>query len=296
MSSLRDLADELRFVLQLEDEDPKVAAQRAAAFAQKAAKKGDRNAIAYWKGVYAHAQSRLRTAAGHPDGPPSHGHDHGQAAAPAEPAKKLSFKDKLRAAAMGVKGAVKTAAAGAVDKLKNAPLAVHKLVADPKFRATVGRKAAAAIKKGAAKAILHACAEVAEVVKAGAVVGKAASGKKLTAEDKHILKAGAKALASTIAGTIAFGGLAHLTAGALAQHFAIETVAKSVGKAAMYAGLATEAEKSAMLQHWAEIIAEGIQKGFAGLGDMDPDKLADILSTVHGDSGDEDEDDDEEQS
>lgn len=273
---LRSLTEELRYVLALV-EDPQATAAHAAKMAQKAAGRGDQKAVGYWRSVYANAKGRLQKAAGKT---PGQGHDahgaDGHAAEPKADQPKKSWKDKLKGAAASVKGA----ASKAVEKLKNAPAATKRLVTDSEYRRETGKAAAAKIKKTAAKVVLHAVDEVEEVVKAGGVLGKAATGKKLTAEDKHVLKAGAKALATTLVGTVAVGGLAHLTANALATHFALETAAKSIGKAAMYAELATEAEQKAALQAWAEAIVEGVVKGFEGLGDMDPDALADILANA----------------
>jgi hypothetical protein len=273
---LGDLMEQLRFAMELYEDDPKVTAQRANVFASKAARKGDRKALAYWRSVLANAQSRLRSAAGEPA--QTHGHEE-----PPEDDKKpkVSFKDRIKNVGKAAVAGAKSAATGALQGLKNIPAASRKFVTDADFRKETGKKAAASLKRGVAKAVLHACEEVGEVIEAGAVVGKAASGKKLTKHDKHVLKAGAKALATTLVGTIALGGIAHLTATALAQHFAIETAAKSIGKAALYADLTTEADEKAGLKMWAEHIANGVVKGFSNLGSMSEDKLAEILRDSH---------------
>ncbi len=272
------LIDELRHVMLLAEDDPKATAQRANVFAQHAARKGDRKALSYWRGVLANAQAKLRAAAGEP----AHSGGHSDHDNKPEPQAKISFKDRLKAVGKAAAGAAKGAVASAVEKIKNAPSATKKLVTDASYRKETGKQVASALKKVAAKAVLHACTEVGEVISAGVVVGKAASGKKLTKHDKHVLKAGAKALATTLIGTVAIGGIAHLTATALAQHFAIETAAKSIGRAALYAELTNEAEKSAALKAWADDIADGVIKGFASLGSMSDDDLADILAKTHG--------------
>lgn len=268
-ADLRTLTEQLRFVLDLGEEG---GAAHAAHMAQKAAARGDQKAVGYWRGVYAHAKAGLAKAAGKDP------HAHGHAPAPAGDQPKKSWKDKLKGAAQAVGKGVAAAASGAVQKLKNAPAETKRLVTDPEYRKETGKAAAAKIKKTAAKIALHVVDEVEEVAKAGGVLTKAARGKKLTDEDKHVLKAGAKAIASTVIGTVAVGGIAHLTANALATHFALETAAKSIGKAALYAELASEAEEMAGLKKWAEDIVNGIVEGFEKLGDMSPDALADILA------------------
>jgi hypothetical protein len=270
------LVEELRLATGLVEDDPRVTAQRANVFAGKAAKKGDRKAMVYWRGVLANAQARLRSAAGEP------AKTHGGEEEPEHDKPKTSFRDKLKNVGKAAVAGAKSVAGSALQGLKNVPAASRKLVSDSGYRKETGKKVAAALKRGVAKTVLHACEEVGEVISAGVVVGKAASGKKLTKHDKHILKAGAKALATTLIGTVAIGGIAHLTAIALAQHFAIETAAKSIGKAALYADLTTEADQSAALKMWAEHIANAVVKGFEGLGSMSDDKLAEILSKTHG--------------
>lgn len=272
-ADLHALTEELRFVLGLdEDGSPDATAAHAQRMAQKAAGRGDQKAVGYWRGVYANAKGRLAKAAGKDP------HAHGHAPAPAGDQPKKSWKDKLKGAAQSFAKGAKAAASGAIEKLKNAPAETKRLVMDAEYRKEAGKAAAAKIKKTAAKIALHVVDEVEEVAKAGGVLTKAARGKKLTDEDKHVLKAGAKALASTVIGTVAVGGIAHLTANALATHFALETAAKSIGKAALYAELASEAEEQAGLKAWAEDIIKGIVEGFEKLGDMSPDELADILA------------------
>lgn len=277
-SDFGNLISELRTAMLIAEDDPKATAQRASVYAQHAARKGDRQALSYWKGVLANAQAKLRSAAGEP----AHGHSDHDGGAKDGPKPKISFKDRIKAVGKAAVGAAKSAVSSAVEKIKNAPAATKKLVTDSDYRKETGKHVASALKKVAAKTVLHACAEVGEVISAGVVIGKAASGKKLTPHDKHVLKAGAKALATTLIGTVALGGIAHLTATALAQHFAIETAAKSIGKAALYAELTNEAERSAALKGWADDIVDGVVKGFSSLGSMSDDELADILSKTHG--------------
>lgn len=270
-ADLRTLTEELRYILDLGEEG---GTAHAARMAQKAAARGDQKAVGYWRSVYANAKGSLAKAAGKDPG----AHGHAPAHTPTGDAPKKSWKDKLKGAAQSVAAGVKSAATGAVQKLKNAPAETKRLVTDPEYRKESGKAAAAKIKKTAAKIALHIVDEVEEVAKAGGVLTKAARGKKLTDEDKHVLKAGAKAIASTVLGTVAVGGIAHLTANALATHFALETAAKSIGKAALYAELAAEAEEQAGIRAWTEEIINGIVEGFEKLGDMSPDELADILS------------------
>lgn len=206
--------------------------------------------------------------------PGEHGSEHG------EPVKKKTLSDRFKAA----KDAVKSASKALADKIKSAPAATKKLLTDPVYRHAVGKKIATKLKHMPASIIHSVVDEVKEVGKAGLVVGKFASGKKLTHEDKHVLKAGAKALAMTVIGTVAIGGIAHLTASALAGHFAAETAVKAVGKAALYASLMSEAERSATTIAWVSEVIQGIKDGFDGLGDMDEEKLTEILSSVYPES------------
>lgn len=277
MTELEPLIEQLKLVLQLEDDDPKEVAKHAASMAQNAARKGNKHGVEYWKGVLSRAQDRLKSAAGQTPGQSKPG-SHDTSTKPKEGPKGL--KAKLKAVGKAAGSVVKNAAVSAIDRVKNAPADAKRLVTDSNFRKEVGHQTAEAIKRGAAKAVLHAIGEVAEVAKSGIVLTKIARGQKLSHEDKHVLKAGAKAIASTVIGTMVVGGIAHLTLQALATHFALETATKSAVKAAIYAELATEAEKEVMLHQWTAHIVRGIEDGFASLGDMSQDKIADIVENL----------------
>lgn len=281
--SLRALTENLRLAI-MEDGG---GAAHAAQMAQKAAKRGDRGALSYWRNVLSNAKKSIDTAAGHPGG--AHGagaagSGHNPAhAIPTAPAKKMSFRDRLTS----LKNAVASAGSKAVHAvgkaataIKGIPAASAKLVTDSQYRKDTAHAMAAGIKKVSAKVVMHVVDEVAEVIKAGVVVGKAASGKKLTDADKHVLKAGAKALATTLIGTVALGGLAHVTAEALATHFAAETAIKSFGKAAIMAS-DDGSESKASTTQWAKSIISGIEKGFASLASMSDDELTELLKKAH---------------
>jgi len=106
---------------------------------------------------------------------------------------------------------------------------------------------------------------------------RAAQGKKLDHHHKKVLRAVLKTIATTVAGTLALGGIAHLTAAALGQHFAIETAAKAVGKAAMYDSRIIEEEDAAALEAWIEHILKVIAAKVENLGEMSEKDLLAIL-------------------
>ncbi len=251
------------------------AAPKAAAGGQAAAQGGGGSAPAAQGASGAQGSA---PAAGQPAG---HGAAAGGAhgAAGEHPAAEgpKGFSARFKAA----KEAVKKASAALTDKIKSAPAATKRLVTDSVYRHKIGKAVAGKLKRMPGSILRSMADEVKEVGKAGLVVVKAARGKKLTHEDKHILKAGAKALATTVIGTIAMGGIAHLTATALAGHFAAETAVKAVGKAALFASVLMAEEASATTLAWVNEVIQGIKDGFDGLGDMDEEKLIEILASVH---------------
>jgi len=93
---------------------------------------------------------------------------------------------------------------------------------------------------------------------------RAAQGKKLDHHHKKVLRAVLKTIATTVAGTLALGGIAHLTAAALGQHFAIETAA-------------IEEEDAAALEAWIEHILKVIAAKVENLGEMSEKDLLAIL-------------------
>lgn len=294
MASLFEMTARLRQLT--EDagiEDPQARAANAARMAQKAAHRGDKSAQSYWKGVYARAKARIGRAAGKTPGEGGHGGGHApaKAAAPAakggddarvdqDPSAKKGGGIVKRMSSLLKRASKATSAASAAvaKRIAHLPEGTRKLVMDPEFRRDFARKAAEHVKKIPAKALYAAIEEVEEVIMAGGVLLKAARRKELTDQDKHTLKAGAKALATTVIGTVAIGGVAHLTAQALATHFAAETAAKAVGKAALYtAALVAADEMKASMAAWAQNVMQGVQFGFASLGSMPEDELASIV-------------------
>lgn len=309
---LRELTEGLRALAEkAPPADQSKRAQRAAMMGRKAQRRGDKRAYEYWKRVYQNAMTRMpgtphhnaaqqakaskqggtapqpgsapaqsapaAAPAGQGQAPQGQAPANGEPATGHQPEPKKSFSDRFKAA----KNAVKAASKALADKIKSAPAATKKLLTDPVYRHSVGKKIAGRLKRMPSSIVHTVVDEVKEVGKAGILVAKAAAGKKLTHEDKHVLKAGAKALATTVIGTVALGGLAHLTASALAGHFAAETAVKAVGKAALYASLVIEAERAATTIAWVNEVIQGIKDGFEGLGDMDEEKLAEILAEAH---------------
>lgn len=292
-SPLFDLTAQLRAMT--EDagiENPQARAANAARMAQKASQRQDKPAQLYWKGVYARAKVRVGKAAGKT---PGEGGGHGghapvKATPPAAPkdanartdldpsAKKGGIVKRMSGLLKRAASATSAASAAVAKRVAHLPEATRKLVMDPKFRRDFARKASEHIKKIPAKALYAAIEEVEEVVMAGGVLLKAARRKELTDQDRHTLKAGAKALAMTVFGTVAIGGIAHLTASALATHFAAETAAKAVGKAALFtAALVAADEMKATTAAWAQNVMQGVQFGFASMGSMPDDELASIV-------------------
>lgn len=298
-SPLFELTAQLRALVLTEDagiEDPQARAVNAARMAQKASQRGDKPAQMYWKGVYARAKARIGKAAGKTPGEGGHGGGHAAPAKATPPAhKKSGGDDRVDQDPSAKKGgivkrmsgllkraasATSAASAAVAKRIAHLPEATRKLVMDPQARRDFARKAADHVKKIPAKALYAAIEEVEEVVMAGAVLLKAARRKELTDQDKHTLKQGAKALATTVLGTVAIGGIAHLTAQALATHFAAETAAKAVGKAALYTAaqaLAAADEMKASTAAWAQNVMQGVQFGFASLASMPDDELASIV-------------------
>jgi hypothetical protein len=198
--------------------------------------------------------------------------------APEEPSEKPKKPLKQR-----VKEKVKAKVKAAGQALKDLPGNAKKFVQDKKFRKKVGKDMAAAVRRKSAAAVDTIKHEVKEFKMAGAAVKKVAKGEKLNDHDKKAIKAVVKAVAMTVGGTIAMGGVGHLTAAALGQHFAAETAIKSVGKAALFADLMTEDE--AAFEQWVKKMMNDIADKLEGLGDMSEEELAAIIKK-YGKKGD----------
>lgn len=247
----------------------------------------------------------------------------GKAATPgasADPAAKPTIKHRVANAKASVvakssaaAGAAKAAASkapevakGLLARIKGLPADARRLVTDRDFRAKTGRAMADALKRKTLHAVKGAVAEVQELKDAGHALKKLALRQKLNQHDKHALKGAAKAIGTTIAGTIAIGGVGHLTAAALGTHFVAETLLKHTARAALFAHMTVggwpiyESDDAAVGEVVERIIKQVLVK-LEGLGDMSDDELADILAAVGGgqssageeDRSDDDGDDDE---
>lgn len=278
--------------------------KKAAEFFNKALRRGDKKAAQYWGNIVKGAQTaktvaRAATVAtaqtvGHGAAKAGaavvkgavalakgdvhgHGHDHGDAAHSGE---KPGLWDRLK---------------GVAKSLKDAPKNVKRMLTDKDYRADVGKKVGVSLKRKAGAAWGMVKHEAHEFKVAGKAIAKIARKEKLDANDKKALKAAGKALAVTVIGTAAMGGLGHLTVGALAKHFAAETAVKAVGRAALFASANLSEEDDAIMARWAEAVINGVADAFEKLGDMDPEDVAKLIADVEYSGGSEGEDEDQDQ-
>ncbi len=278
---------------------------KAAEFLKKAMRRGDKKAAQYWGKIVKGAKTagtvaRAATIAtaqtvGHGAAKVGaavakgaaalakgdvhgHGDDHGDAAHSGE---KPGLWDRLK---------------GVGKSLKDAPKNVKRMLTDKDYRAEVGKKVGASLKRKASAAWGMVKHEAHEFKVAGKAIAKIARKEKLDDNDKKALKAAGKALAVTVIGTAAMGGLGHLTVGAMAKHFAAETAVKAVGRAALFASANLNEEDDAIMARWAEAVINGVAEEFEKLGDMDPEDVAKLIADVEYSGGSEDEEDDEETS
>ena len=194
-----------------------------------------------------------------------------------EAPKKKKFKEKAKAKIKRAAEKLKAKGKAVAKGIKDLPGNTKKLVTDKAYRTKVGKDAAALLKRKAKGAVDHVKHEVKEFKLAGAAIKKKAQGKELDDHDKKAIKAVVKTIATTVAGTLAMGGVAHLTAAALGQHFAIETAAKAVGKAALYASMFVEEEDEAAFNMWVEKMVRDIAAQVEKLGEMSEDDLVSII-------------------
>lgn len=188
-------------------------------------------------------------------------------------------KEKVKKGLGLAKKAVKAAPGAAKKAAKAAPGAIKKFMTDGAHRKAIGKKAASTLRRKAKAVVADVKHEFKEFKEAGAAIGKLAKHEKLTPHDKKAMKAAIKAIAMTVGGTLAMGGIGHLGVTALAQHFAAETAVKAVGKAAMFAHVLYEAEggDEAAFDAWAHKMIKGIADQMEGLGDMSPEQLKEIM-------------------
>jgi hypothetical protein len=199
-------------------------------------------------------------------------------------------KEKIKKAG-GVKSALKKGAKKAAKAIKGLPKEVAKLMHDKDHRKEVGQKAAKAIRRKAKAVVADVKHEFKEFKDAGKAIGKLAKREKLTDHDKKAMKAAVMAIGMTVGGTIAMGGVGHLTAIALGQHFAAETAVKSIGKAALFAHILHESEgDEGAFDKWAEQMVLEIADRMENLGNMTPEQIETILSDVGGEEPEGEED------
>lgn len=200
---------------------------------------------------------------------------------------------KAQAAATAVKAApqaTKKVASHVAAKIKGLPEEAKRLVTDRTHRAEVGKKMGEALKRKSTAAAKNIVGELRELKDGGVALKKLALRQKLDKHDKHALKESAKAIGMTIAGTIALGGIGHVTAAALSTHFAAETLAKHVGRAALFADIQRsgwpiyESDDAAIQEVVERVMAKVIQE-LEGLGSMSDEQIADILSKAHAEEG-----------
>lgn len=197
-------------------------------------------------------------------------------------AARTTAKTKVQAAP----AETKKVASHLVARLKGLPEAAKRLVTDRKHRTEVGKQMGEALKRKGTSAVKHVVGELKELGDAGKAMKKMALRQKLDKHDKHALKEAAKTIGATIAGTIALGGIGHITAAALGTHFAAETLIKHVGRAALFADLQRsgwpiyEDDDAAMGEVVERVIAK-VGQELSGLGSLSDDQMADILAKAH---------------
>lgn len=155
-----------------------------------------------------------------------------------------------------------------------------KLAGDSSFRKKMGKQIASAFRKKGAKVLRHIKEEFAEFKHAASAIKKLPPMSALTGDDKKAIKGAAQSIATTVAGTIAIGGLSHLTISALATHWAAETAIKSVGKAMIFKKSLRKADSAAMMQKFAEILVEDLAAKFEEFAGYSDEEAAELLSSL----------------
>lgn len=198
----------------------------------------------------------------------------------AEKAKEAATKEKASEVAKKAAEKGKTAAKGISG-------AARKLVSDADYRAQVGKQAGEAIRRKSKKTAEHIVDELKELKDAGAALKKVGLRQELTGHDKKALKAAAKVIGTTVAGTVVMGGIGHLTVAALAEHFVAETLLKSAGRAALFASfmprggwLFLEQSEEEQVQGLVDQILKHVAQEFENLGSMSSDEIEKILAGI----------------
>lgn len=234
----------------------------------KAFRSRDKKAMSWWKTVYHNTKKALK-GSGSSEAPKSAG-----AAASGEHGSFLK--------ALGAKSKAALAA------FKSLPKSSKRFFADKSYRKQVARDVASSIRKKASHAVDHVKEEALEFKDAGKALSKLAQKKELTNHEKTAIKKAAKAVAVTVVGTVALGGLSHLTVAALAKHFAAETAAKAVAKAAVMSSLMrasvpflTEDEiTEQVMESWVKNLVNSIADEMEKLGNASPEEMASLLTKI----------------
>lgn len=199
----------------------------------------------------------------------------------AAPAKKSASKEEPK----GLAGKLKKAVGKVSKALKGLPEDARRLATDKEFRAQAGKQMAGALRRKSNAAVKHVMGELKELGEAGAALKKVSLGQPLSKEDKHALKGAAKTIGTTVAGTIAMGGIAHLTAGALATHFAAETLLKAAGRAALFANLVVAGEPLVEAEDGEATVRkviEAVTRKLESLGGLSDAEIEGILTKAKG--------------
>lgn len=195
-------------------------------------------------------------------------------------------------------GAVKAKApqlkASVAERIKSLPEDAKRLVTDSTFRSEVGAKMGQALRRKSVAAAKYIAAEVRELKDAGGALKKLALRQELTKHDKHALKAAAVSIATTVAGSIVLGGIGHLTANALAQHFVGEALLKTAGRAALFAHVVRSGwpiceSDDAAVREVVERILERVAGELEALGGLSDEQAMELLTTLRQASAGEEE-------
>lgn len=230
-----------------------------------------------------------------------HGDDHGDGhEKPKEPPKEepKGLKAKLKAFGEAVKKVGK-GAEKAFNKLNEKG---KRLWADPEYRKETFSRENLAEKAGeiAGKTLGHMAHEGIQAKDAGKALWKirntdvkdiGKTWKEMPEADKKAIKGTIKAVALTVGGTVAMGGLHHLGPGHLAQHFAAEALgfgAGETGVAALMAhrlldlrwDLMTEAEREEAADDQVKWLVDKVNAKLVEFGEMDEGQAQKLLAKL----------------
>jgi hypothetical protein len=244
----------------------------------KARRRLDAKGMGWWKKVYHHTKKALK------DGGEGGGKGASKGGASAASGGGGGGGEEHQSFLKALTTKSKEAAAA----FKKLPKASKRFFSDPSYRKKAAKSIAGKMRKTAAGAVEHVKEEIHEFKDAGKAVLKLTKGEKISGHEKEVMKKAAKAIAMTVIGTAAFGGLGHLTLGAMAKHFAAETAVKAVAKAAvmshlMYNGipfLTEEEMDEKVLETWVKSLVNHIADEIEKIADMDEDEIAALLEKV----------------